>query len=199
VLGTHVLNVAVCFTGEPVACAGELLVAGRPVTKADLQEGGDAVGKVGGDALHVRFETESKVPIFFDSRTGLGVRAAGFGLQLVGTEGIIDLRMDETPMAHLLAGSPFRPGKEPRAWTVITTGGLGQPDVVPDVARRVSGHEFAAQDLHAAMRAKRAPLCSLEDGRTLVAMVMATFESHRRGGARVTLPFREAGNPLERL
>ena len=199
VLGSHVLNVALCFTGRPVACTGTLLTGGRPATKADLQDGGDAIGKVAGDALHARFDTATNVPIFFDSRKGTGVPSAGFGLQLIGTEGVIDLRMDETPLAHLLAGNPFRPVKSARAWTPITSGGLGEPDPIPDVARLVSSHELAARDLHAAIRERRAPLCSLQDARTLVELTMATFESHRRGGTRVELPFTGAGNPLELL
>lgn len=199
VLGSHVLNVALCFTGQPVACTGTLLACGRSATKADLHDGGDAVGKVAGDELHVRFDTATQVPIFFDSKKGAGVPSAGFGLQLIGTEGVIDLRMDETPLAQLLAGNPFRPVKQARAWTPITSGGLGQPDPIPDVARLVSSHELAARDLHAAIRERRAPLCSLQDARTLVELTMATFESHRRGGTRIELPFTGAGNPLELL
>ncbi len=199
VLGSHVLNVALCFTGRPVACTGSLLAGGRPVTKADLQEGGDAVGKVGGDELHVRFDTATNVPIFFDSKKGAGVPTAGFGLHLVGTDGVIDLRMDETPLAHHLPGNPFRPVKTPRAWTPITSGGLGQPDAIPNVGTLVSSHELAARDLHEAILKRRAPLCSLEDGRTLVELTMATFESHRRGGVRLELPFKGEGNPLEQL
>ncbi len=199
VLGSHVLNIALCFTGRPMACAGTLLTGGRPATKADLHEGGDAIGKVAGDALHARIDTATHVPIFFDSRKGTGVPSAGFGLQLIGTEGVIDLRMDETPLAQLLAGNPFRPVKSPRAWTPITSGGLGVPDPIPEVARLVSSHELAARDLHAAIRERRAPLCSIDDARTLVELTMATFESHRRGGARVELPFGGTGNPLELL
>lgn len=199
VLGSHVLNVALCFTERPVACSGTLLAGGRPVTKADLQEGGDAVGKVAGDELHVRYDTAGQIPIFFDSKKGAGVPTAGFGLHLVGTEGVIDLRMDENPLAHYLPGNPFRPVTQARAWIPITSGGIGQADPIPDVARLVSSHELAARDLHAAIRERRPPLCSVENARTLVELTMAAFESHRRGGARVELPYREPGNPLERL
>lgn len=107
--------------------------------------------------------------------------------------------MDETPFAQLLAGNPFRPVKEPRAWMPIPTGGLGKPDSMANVAQLVSSHELAALDLHEAMRNKRAPLCSIDDGRTLVELTMATFESHRRGGVRIELPFKSPGNPLEQL
>lgn len=199
VLGSHVLNIALCFTGRPVACTGTLLAGGRPATKADLQEGGDAVGKVAGDELHARFDTAEGVPIFFDSKKGAGVPSAGFGLHLVGTEGVIDLRMDEHPLAHYLPGNPFRPSIQARAWVPISSGGVGQPDPVPEIARLVSSHALAARDLHAAIRERRPPLCSVEDARTLVELTLAAFESHRRGGARVELPFREPGNPLERL
>ena len=199
VLGSHLMNVALCFTGRAVACTASLLTAGRPATKVDLYEGTDAVGKVAGDAMHARFETEKHIPIFFDSKKNAGVREAGFGLQLIGTGGIIDLRIDETPFAQLLAGNPFRPVKDARAWVPITTGGVGKPDSIANVAQLVSTHELAARDLHEAMRTKRAPLCSIEDGRTLVELTMAAFESHRRGGVRIELPFTSPGNPLEQL
>lgn len=200
VLGSHVLNVALCFTGRAVACTGSLSTAGRPATRKDLEEGGDAVGKVAGDEVHARFDTEQGIPIFFDAKKkGRPGQGAGFGLQLIGNEGVIDLRLDETPIAHHLAGNPFRPVAHPRTWTPITTGGLGKPDVMADVARLVSSHEMAARDLMAAWQTHRAPLCSVEDGRIVIAMIMATFESHRRGGARVEFPFAVPDNPLERL
>ena len=199
VLGSHVLNVALVFTDRVTAVSGTLLVAGRPVTKADLHEGGDAVGKVGGDALHARFDTAGGVPVFFDSVKGSGKPGTGFGLQLVGTEGTVDLRIDETPLAHVSRGGPFRPFDGARTWMPVTSAGPGQPEPIADVARLASSHELAARDLHAAIRERRAPLCSLDDARTTVELTMAVFESHRRGGARVALPFAVPGNPLELL
>ena len=65
-----------------------------------------------GNAVHARFDMDSRVPFHFDSMQEAGDPKVGFGLQLIGTKGIIDIRVDQTPPAHLLPGSPFQPNKE---------------------------------------------------------------------------------------
>lgn len=196
VLGSHVLNVAVVFTGKPLSCSATLLAKGRLATKADLQEGSDAVGLVAGDALHARFETERDIPIYFDSVANAGTKDSGFGLQLIGTEGIIDLRLDQHPVAHLLAGSPFVPSAKARTWVPITTAGIGQPEPLTDIATLVRDHLLPARDLIDAIHSDRPPLCNEYDGRLTVEMVMAIFESHRLKGQRVAFPLVTRRHPL---
>ena len=181
VLGAHVFNLAHFIAGKPVACTAKLLQDGRPVTRADLKEGAEGVGPVGGNELHARFEMESGVPLFFDSVRGAGKKAEGFGLQLVGTKGTIDLRVDEDPFARLL------PSQQP-------VGPIG-----PDIAKPVSSHELAGRDLLAAMREDRVPLCSAQDGRVIVEMISAVLESHRLNGQRVTFLLATRQNPLTLL
>ncbi len=199
VLGSHVLNLAVHFSGGPVACVASVLQGGKPITRADVKEGAEGVGPLAGNEVHARFETERGVPIFFDSVANAGVREAGFGLHLIGTKGVIDLRMDSTPLAHLLAGNPFGPMKEPRTWMPITTGGVGQPEPIANVQDDVMQHLVGARDLIAAMREKREPLCGVHDGRAIVEMITAIFESQRLNGQRIPFPLKIAGNPLAAL
>ena len=197
VLGSHVLNVSVVFTGKPVTGSATLLAKGRLATKADLTDGSDAVGPVAGDALHARFETERGIPIYFDSVANAGTKDSGFGLQLIGTEGVIDLRLDQHPIAHLLAGSPFVPAAKPRAWVPITTAGIGQPEPLADITQLVRDHLLPAWDLVGAVNSDRQPLCNEQDGRLTVEMVMAIFESHRLKGQRVAFPLVTRRHPLE--
>lgn len=199
VLGSHLLNLAAYFAGKPVACTATVLQDGRLATKADVKEGGEGVGPLAGNEVHARFEMESGTPVFFDSIANAGDRAAGFGVQLIGTKGIIDLRIDEHPIAHLLAGNPFDPVKEPRTWTAITSGGLGQPEPMADVKEQSGGHLIPGRDLIAAIRENREPLCSAQDGRVTVEMISAVFESHRLGGQRVAIPLTNRQNPLAQL
>jgi predicted dehydrogenase len=199
VLGSHVLNLAVHFSGKPIACTATVLQDGRPITRADVKEGAEGVGPLAGNEVHARFETERGVPVFFDSVANAGVRDAGFGLHLVGTKGVIDFRMDSTPIAHLLAGNPFGPVKEPRTWTPITTAGVGQPEPIADVKDQVMNHLVAARDLIAAMRENREPVCGVHDGRAIVEMITAVFESQRLNSQRVTFPLQIKENPLAKL
>jgi predicted dehydrogenase len=198
VLGSHVLNVAVHFGGKPVAGSAVILQDGKPITKADLKQGTEGVGPIAGNEVHARFELESGVPLFFDSVAKAGDPKAGFGVHLVGTKGVIDMRMDTVPFAHLLPGNPFAPLKEARNWIPITSAGLDQAEPKPEAAQ-VMNHIVPARDLIAAIRENREPLCSARDGRLTVEMITAIFESQRQGGQRVAFPLQTKENPLAAL
>jgi predicted dehydrogenase len=199
VLGSHVLNLCHYFGGAPLACSATVKQGGHSLVKSDLKQGAEGIGLLGGDEIHARFEMEKGFPIFFDSLANAGTKEAGFGLQLIGTEGIIDLRGDAEPLAHLLPGSPFRPVPEPRAWVPITTAGVGKPEPIGNIRTLVGGHHGPVLDLIAAIDEKRDPLCSDKDGRTVLEMTMAVFESHRREGAQVSIPPADRSNALGRL
>jgi len=169
------------------------------VTRADVKDGAEGLGPLAGNAIHARFDMERGFPAYFDSIANAGDRAAGFGLQLIGTKGLIDLRVDQDPVAHFVAGNPFRPAKEPRAWQIISTAGLGQPEPKAEAVKEVMAHLTAGRDLIAAIREKRQPLCSAHDARMTVEMIAAVFESHRQNGQRVVLPLTSRDNPLARL
>ena len=199
VLGCHVMSLVHFFGGKPVACSATLLQDGRPVTRDDVKDGAEGTGPIAGNEVHARFETESGVPAFFESVQKAGVKSAGFGLQLIGTGGVIDLRFDADPVAHFREGNPFQPSAEPRAWIPISSVGIGKPEPIPNAGKLVMNHVTPGRDLIAAIREDRAPLCSAEDGRMIVEMISAVFESHRLGGARVTFPLKTRQAPLSLL
>ena len=199
VLGSHLLNLICYFGGQPLGCSATVLQAGKPITRADVKDGAEGLGPLAGSEVHARFDMERGVPAYFDSVANAGDRAAGFGLQLVGTKGIIDLRVDQDPVAHYLAGNPHRPVKEPRVWVPVSSAGIGQPEPVADMGKQVMGHLVTGRDLLAAIRENRPPLCSARDGRTTVEMIAAVFESHRLQGQRVAFPLVARDNPLARL
>ena len=129
----------------------------RPVTAADLKPARGRGSDRGTGCT--RFEIESGAPLF-DSVQNAGSAAAGFGLQWIGTQGIIDLRMDQEPMAHFRPGNPFQPVKAPSAWTPISSAGIGLPEPNPDLVQDVMAHRVPARDLIDAICRDREPLCS---------------------------------------
>ncbi|HWB00402.1 MAG TPA: Gfo/Idh/MocA family oxidoreductase [Pirellulales bacterium] len=199
VLGSHVLDQMHYFGGKPVACSATVLVDGRPIERADVQEGAEGIGPLAGNEVHARYELERGIPAFFDSIHDAGTKQAGFGLQIIGTEGIIDLRMDQEPLAHLLAGSPFRPSGKPRSWVPISSAGIDQPEPDSALGQELSAHTVSGRDLIAAVREDRQPLCNMYEGRTVIEMISAVFESQRLGGQRVTFPLATRENPLTKL
>jgi predicted dehydrogenase len=199
VLGSHVLNMAAYFGGDPVACDAVVKQDGRLVVRADVKEGDEGIGPLAGNEVHARFEFDDGLMFYFDSIKDAGVREAGFGLQIIGTKGVIDFRADKEPLVHLLPGSPFQPSAQSRHWVPITSGGVGKPEPVADLARLLSSHELAGRDLMASIEQSRPPLCDAVQGRQTVEMISAVFESHRLGGQRVEFPLKTRVNPLTLL
>jgi predicted dehydrogenase len=194
VLGSHAVSITNLFTGRATACTAELLTDGRPAAASDVRQGGDAIGAIAGNELHARWETESGTPVFFDSVKRAGT-PAGFGIQFIGNNGLIDVRIDQPSLAHLCEGSPFKPTDQPRAWTPITTAGVGKPEPIANLREQIASHAIPGRDLIAAIQENREPLCGAENGRETIEMIAATFASHR-SGQRVTLPLKDREHPL---
>jgi predicted dehydrogenase len=196
ILGSHVLNLGVTIAGKPLACSAVIMLDGKSVTPADVNRDKTDFGPIAGNEVHARFDLDSGVPFYFDSMKEAGDPKVGFGLQLVGTKGIIDIRVDQTPLAHFVPGSPFQPNKEPRPWIPITTAGIGEPEPVSTIGSHVMSHAAGALDLIASIEENRQPLCSGVDGRMTVEMITAVLASHVGKGERVTFPLTMKDNPL---
>lgn len=199
VLGSHVLNLMQYFGGEPLSCSGALYQNGKRATKADVREGGEGLGLMAGNELHARYEFSKGVIGTFDSIANDGTRNAGFGLQLIGSKGIVNIQCDRTPLAHFVPGNPFQPNKDPRPWIPITTAGPGKPEVNGAVLTETMNHVGPVRDLIEAIRNDRAPLCDVRQAAQTVEMICGVLESHRQDGRAVSFPLKERGNPLAKL
>jgi len=196
VLGSHVSNLATGLGGDPVACSAMLYQGDRPCGPADVREGDEALGLLAGNRVHARFDLAGGVPYFFDSVQNAGTKDAGFGLQVIGTKGILDFRIDRQPLAHFRAGNPFQPTTAAQPWQPVSSAGIGQPEPIADLAKRLSSHQIAGEDLIAAIQENRPPICDDRQGRVTVEMACAIFGFHRQGGQRITFPLANRENPL---
>ena len=199
VLGSHVLNLMCYFGGEPQSCSAVMLHNGRRVTADDVRPGNEALGPLAGNELHARY-TMSRGPLaYFDSIANDGTRGQGFGLQIIGSEGIVDIKSDRQPLASWIEGNPFEPHSQGRPWVPITTAGPGAAEPRDDLEEKIGHHVGVVEDLLASIAEDRQPLCSMYDGGMTVEMVCAVFESHRQGSRAVAIPLEERGHPLEKL
>lgn len=196
VLGSHVLNMITYFVGRPRSCSAVLLQDGRRVEKDDVREGAEGLGPLAGNELHARFLMEDGLPVYFDSIANDGTGNHGFGLQLVGSEGVISIRADRSPLAHLIPGNPFQPADKPRPWLPITSGGVDVPEPNPELIDQVHQHVIAAGDLVDAVTQQREPLCNAAEGALTVEMIGAVFQSHCQGSRAVTFPLQQRDHPL---
>lgn len=198
VLGSHVLNLIHCFGGDPIDCSAVLLQDGRPVDRSDVRPGNEGLGPLAGNEIHARYRMKRGPIAYFDSIADEGTGDASFGLQIVGSEGIINLHCDRDPIAHLCHGNPFAIA-QPRTWLSISTAGVDEPEPREDLADSIKHHVIPVRDLIAAVKNHRQPLCDVHEAAMTVEMICAAFESHRQAGRAVTLPLVERDNPLQKL
>lgn len=195
VLGSHVLNMVNFLSGTPVSCSAEMLLDGRPVKPTDVGDGAEGLGPLAGNEVHARFMMDNGITFYFDSIANDQTNGHGFGLQLIGSKGIISMRTDRDPLAHLIPGNPFEPTDQPQPWLPITTGGVDVPEPEPKLIDHIFHHDTAVADLIAAIDENREPLCNAAEGALTVELICSVFQSHRNGGT-VSIPLQQREHPL---
>jgi predicted dehydrogenase len=199
VLGSHTLNLISYFGGKPLSCSAVMKQDGHRVDKADVREGNEALGPLAGNEVHARYEMERGMVACFDSIANDETHNHGFGLQIIGSNGIVAIKCDRHPLAHFVPGNPFEPTDKPRPWIPISSAGVGKPEPRDDLTEMVTHHGGPARDLIASIGTDRQPLCSAWEGATILEMICGVFESHRQGSRAVDLPLQERGNALAKL
>ena len=198
VLGTHVFDLFDALAGKPMSCSAEIRKEGRLAGKQDVVDGNEGLGPLAGDEVHARWRMENGWSATFDSIKGHGTRPAGFGLQVIGNDGILDVRCDKEPLFYFLKGSPWDPRSKRGDWIPLTSGGLGKNEPL-DVKGTVHNHLSAIRDLVDCVERDGKPRCGMEEGMMTVSFVSSVFESHRLGGKSVTFPLQTRRNPLSLL
>ena len=198
VLGVHMFNLLHFFGGPPQWCFASVEQAGRPICKADVKEGGEGLGPLCGDKVHAMYRLESGATACFDSTRNGGSRPPRFGLHIFGSAGVLQFcEAGSLPAVYFLPDPTWTPGRTQKAWIPVSSAGLGKPEPLQD-EKLPGGNRLAVRDLIEAVDNDRQPLASLADGRVVVEMVMAAFESQRLG-TRVPFPLTNRENPLNLL
>jgi hypothetical protein len=76
----------------------------------------------------------------------------------------------------------------------VTSQGVAQPETLKNEGTH-RGNIAVVEDLIDAIDQERQPLCGMYDGRAVIEMIAAVFESQRVGGP-VALPLVRRDNPL---
>jgi len=195
VLGTHVLDLVHAIAGDPESCSAELRIGGRLVEKSDIKPGNEGLGPLAGDEVHARWKMKNGWTSTFDSIQGHGMKSANFGLQIIGNEGVIDLRCDREPFAHIREGCPWLPDRKTEPWVLISSQGIGKTEIVP-IFQTVQNHKLALINLLESVEKNRSPLCGLEEGISTVRFVQSVFASHMENGKNVRFPLKLRKHPF---
>ena len=185
VLGTHQFNLMRFLAGDVSWMSAHVTVDGREITPADVCDATEPVGPVAGDCINSYYAFESGVSGFFDSRCYEKKPAvARFGMEIVGSEGIVSFRggAGDTLMVY---SHPAIVPDEAVEWTALDLPeeGLGH------------GNTMAIIDLIDAIESDRKPVSSASDAVAALEMILGTYESQITG-SRVDMPMANRSHPL---
>ena len=198
VLGTHVFDLVNAISGDPESCSAELRIQGRLVEGKDVQPGNEGLGPLAGDEVHARWRMKNGWSVTFDSIRGHGSKSTNFGLQIIGNEGIIDLKCDREPFAYFREGPPWTPGSHNIDWVPITSNGINQPET-EQIRKSVHNHQAGLMDLTESVQSSHSPKCGLEQGISTVRFVQSVFASHLHGGKIIGFPLKIRKHNLSAL
>ena len=187
------MNLMHTICGEPSWCFASVEESGEPVTKTHVREANEGIGPIAGNMVHAMYGMPDGVTAYFGSHAAAGGIPPRFGLQILGSKGIIEILTGYLPEAYLLPDPSWSPGRSGAKWIPISSAGAGKPE--PLNGDNQTGNVVACRDLISAIQHDRMPECNVLEGRMSVEMIAAVFESHRTA-RRVTIPLETRTNPL---
>jgi len=197
VLGSHVMDLIRLLGGDPTWAFGRVSVGGKPVTKADVADGNEGLGPLAGDGVSAMYGMPNGATAYFATQRSTGGTRPRFGLQIFGSQGILEITTGYLPSVKFLADPSWSPGQSGAKWENVSSAGIGKPEPLAN-EKDSAGNRLAVLELLAAIRENRQPNGSIYDGRAAIEMIAAVFESHRLGKP-VEFPLENRKNPLAML
>lgn len=197
VLGTHVMDMIRSLGGHPQWCFASVTAGGRAVSRDDVVDGNEGIGPLAGDAVQAMYGMADGSTASFQSYRGAAGNPSRYGLQIYGSEGVLELLEGTLPSVKYLGDPSWSPGRSGAVWQNVTSAGIDKPEPIQD-AKVTARHYWAIRDLIEAIEEDRQPLSGMYEARGATEMIVAVFESHRIGGP-VSLPLENRRNPLTML
>ncbi len=198
VLGSHVMDMIRAIGGDPTWCFATVTQNGKPITAKEVVEGAEGIGPLAGDAVHALYGMPGGAIATFDSVKDTGGSPSRYGLQIFGSQGIVELLEGVMPAVKYLPDSSWSPARSGAKWQDVSSAGIGMPEPLAGPEYRAR-HTLAIRDLIASVeQPERQPLASVYEARGGMEMIVAAFESQRLAGP-VSLPLKNRRNPLTML
>ena len=202
VLGSHIMDMVLTLGFDPQWCFASVLNDGHAVTKEDVYEGEEGIGLLAGDAVRAVYgvqqrETGESLTYSFQSYRNTGGKPSRYALWVCGSEGVIEIQEGIQPEIWILQSSSWNTARASREWQPVTSAGIGKPEPL-DEAKFQRRHHVPIENLLQAIEEQQEPACGMYEGRRIVEMIAAVFESHRLGKP-ASFPLQTRDNPLELL
>lgn len=193
VLGTHIFDLVRLLVGDPLWCTARVLDHGRDLRADDGRQATEAIGPVGGDNIDAQFAFANGVMAFFTSRGDLRETTAHWGLELIGSKGVVRILLDIDPAVYVLRPGRWTPTGKTNRWDRLESDPtLNAP---PNQRGFGAANRRVVADWLEAIRSEREPACSGRDAMKALEMIMAVYHAALSGG-RVAFPLSERRHPL---
>lgn len=197
VLGIHVFDLVRLFAGEVEWCQARIRHQGKPATIAEAKESPtDKVGPVVGDDIFAHFSMNSGVNATFRSRVGLEKPAGPFGMEIIGSSGVIRFTSGFMPTMSILAAPNRTATTRTESWKDWTGGvDLATEATVDGLTGYDAAHRRVVNDWLLAIDEKREPLGSGERAMKAIEMAHGVFQAGIEG-KRIEFPLVKRTHPL---
>ena len=202
VLGPHLMDSMRYFAGSDVRWVhGHVTRDGRDVTPADVHEGAEGIGLIAGNGVFAHFAFANGVTATYESFASDRPGAQRFGLEIVGTKGILTVRDSPRGELYHYPHGTFLPSDGEGLWRrILLDEWERHPDGTPRSGRdwMHASNRLIVTELLRAIEEERevTGVANARDARAALEMIHAVHVSQRTG-ARVYLPLAERGNPYE--
>lgn len=199
VLGIHVFDLARVFAGDVHWCQARIRANGRAPRLDDARESpADRVGPVVGDEIFAHFAMASGVNVTFRSRAGLEKAAGPFGLEIIGTRGVIRVHSGAEPEIFLLAQPNREDPTRQEIWT-RWTGGVAPAEEagIDGLTGYDAAHRRVVRDWLQSIDEQREPLSSGQRALHAIEMAHGVFQSGLEE-RKVDFPMFRRAHPLIR-
>lgn len=192
VLGSHIMDIFRAVAGNPISCTARISEKGEPATSAHVRPGNEGIGPLSGDQVTASFEFPGGATGYFSSRREAGKQPSRFGVQVFGTEGVIEFLTGYPSTVSLLRDPSWSPLRSGKSWEPVAA--LESPENSSPGNSLHGGNVAAVKDLLSCIETDRQPRCSMYDARWTIEMIQGVIASHAAGG-RVSVPLKERKHP----
>jgi predicted dehydrogenase len=194
VLGTHLFDLLRLLVGDATWCTARILQEGREFTRADAHKVQEQIGLVGGTEIEAQFAFANGVLANFTSRASLRQTVAHWGMELIGSKGVVRLLMDVFPRVFQLDAGQWETAGKTDRWRPLQD----DPTLIFTPEQRGFGpaNRRVVDDWLEAVRTRREPQCSGRAAMRALEMVMAVYQAGL-SGARVSFPLASRRHPLD--
>jgi predicted dehydrogenase len=176
------------FVGDIDWMFAHVTSQGHDITSSDVKEGTEPVGLVTGDCINSYFAFKNGVSGFFDSRKDQVGSDNRYGMDIVGSQGMISLRGGTASNVAIYSYPLWSPNNASQKWEPLKL----------DDTSLATGNQLAIIDLIDAVENDRKPISSGSDAISALEMILGAYESQITGG-RVKFPMKNRKHPLVQM